>query len=179
MNLFGATVWLGWLMIAVMAVTAVPPVIVGRLKLGLARELHDKVLYADADMNKADWMTSLGTIVGSSASEWFVVDGCAAAVFIAGSIVHDGVSNLRAAVVDLMDAGDDLRRHATASARRTGGSVSRWPPWVREAGSRVRDEGHVFHIEAFVVPRRRKVAIADIEHAREACVGSTGRSRTS
>ncbi|MCW2163276.1 Divalent metal cation (Fe/Co/Zn/Cd) transporter [Microbacterium hydrothermale] len=172
-NLFGATVWLGWLMIAVMAVTAVPPVIVGRLKLGLARELHDKVLYADADMNKADWMTSLGTIVGVlgiGVGLWWM--DAAAAVFIAGSIVHDGVSNLRAAVVDLMDARattfDDTRPHPLV------GRVDQYLaglPWVREAGSRVRDEGHVFHIEAFVVPRRRKVAIADIEHAREACVG--------
>ena len=43
-------------------------------------------------------------------------------------------------------------------------------PWVARAGSRVRDEGHVFHIEAFVVPRRRKVALADIERARQGCV---------
>ncbi|HRL81685.1 MAG TPA: hypothetical protein PLK46_15340, partial [Propioniciclava sp.] len=27
-------------------------------------QLHDKVLYADADMNKADWLTAAGSIVG-------------------------------------------------------------------------------------------------------------------
>jgi cation diffusion facilitator family transporter len=171
-DLFGATIWLGWLMIAVMVITGIPPVIVGRMKLGLARELHDKVLYADADMNKADWMTSVGTIVGVlgiGVGLWWM--DAAAALFIAASIVHDGVSNLRAAVVDLMDARattfDDAQPHPLV------GRVDQYLaslPWVREAGSRVRDEGHVFHIEAFVVPHRRKVALSDIETAREGCV---------
>ena len=171
-NLFGVTIWLGWLMIAVMAVTGIPPVIVGRMKLGLARELHDKVLYADADMNKADWMTSVGTIVGVlgiGVGLWWM--DAAAAIFIAGSIVHDGVGNLRAAVVDLMDARattfDDAHPHPLVDR------VDQYLaglPWVREAGSRVRDEGHVFHVEAFVVPRRKKVALADVDGARQGCV---------
>ena len=67
-ELFGTSVWLGWLMIAVMVVTGVPPVFLGRAKMKLARELHNKVLYADADMNRADWMTSAGSIVASPAS---------------------------------------------------------------------------------------------------------------
>lgn len=172
LDLFGVTVWLGWLMIAVMAVTAVPPVIVGRMKLGLARELHDKVLYADADMNKADWMTSLGTIVGVlgiGVGLWWM--DAAAAIFIAASIVHDGVSNLRAAIVDLMDARattfDDRQPHPLA------GRVDQYLAgldWVDRAGSRIRDEGHVFHIEAFVVPRDETVPLAAIEAAREGCV---------
>lgn len=171
-NLFGVTVWLGWLMIAVMAVTAVPPVIVGRMKLGLARELHDKVLYADADMNKADWMTSLGTIVGVlgiGVGLWWM--DAAAAIFIAASIVHDGVSNLRAAIVDLMDARattfDDRQPHPLA------GRVDQYLAsldWIDRAGSRVRDEGHVFHIEAFVVPRDETVPLTALEAAREGCV---------
>ena len=63
-QIFGHTVWLGWLMIAAMAYTIAPPVILGRMKMRLAEELHDKVLYADAAMNKADWMTAVGAIVG-------------------------------------------------------------------------------------------------------------------
>lgn len=46
-ELFGVTIWLGWLMIAVMATIAVPPVLIGRIKLKLAEELHNKVLYAE------------------------------------------------------------------------------------------------------------------------------------
>src|SRR5690625_7232234 len=60
----GVVMWSGWLMIAALAYTAVPPVLLGRAKLPLAKELHDRVLYADADMNKADWMTAAGGIVG-------------------------------------------------------------------------------------------------------------------
>lgn len=171
-EVFGVTMWLGWLMIAVMAVTAIPPVIVGRLKIGLARELHDKVLYADADMNKADWMTSAGTIVGVlgiGIGLWWM--DAAAAIFISLSIVHDGVSNLRAAVVDLMDARattfDDKRPHPLAER------VDQYLaglPWVSAAGTRVRDQGHVFHIEAFVVPRNTRLSLEDIESAREGCV---------
>jgi hypothetical protein len=48
-QLFGTTVWTGWLMMAAMVVTAIPPVILGRQKLRLAPVLHNKVLYADAD----------------------------------------------------------------------------------------------------------------------------------
>ena len=39
-------------MIPALVYSAIPAVIIGRLKLPLARELHDKVLYADAQMNK-------------------------------------------------------------------------------------------------------------------------------
>jgi hypothetical protein len=47
-------VWLGWLMIAALAWSAIPSVVLGRAKLPLAAELHDKVLYADAKMNRAN-----------------------------------------------------------------------------------------------------------------------------
>ena len=63
-TVFGYTFWAGWLMIAALAYTLVPPVLLGRAKLKPASELHDKVLYADADMNKADWQTAAAGIVG-------------------------------------------------------------------------------------------------------------------
>jgi hypothetical protein len=43
-------VWLGWLMIAALAWSAIPSVVLGRAKLPLAAE----VLYADAKMNRAN-----------------------------------------------------------------------------------------------------------------------------
>lgn len=171
-ELFGNSIWLGWLMVAVMAFTALPPVFIGRIKLKLAKSLHDKVLYADADMNKADWTTALGTIVGVlgiGVGLWWL-DG-AAALFIAGGILWDGVRNLKAAVLDLMDERartfDDREPHPVAE------KIERYLrslPWVREAGCRVRDQGHVFHVEAFVVPRRRRgPRVSELERAREAC----------
>ena len=51
----GQVIWVGWLMVAVMALSCVGPVILGRMKAAPAAALHDKVLFADADMNRADF----------------------------------------------------------------------------------------------------------------------------
>lgn len=172
-DLFGVTLWLGWLMIAVMVVTGVPPVIIGRMKMRLARELHNKVLYADADMNKADWQTAVGSIVGVTGiglGLWWL--DSVAALFIAAGILRDGLKNLRGAVADLMDERattfDDRAPHPLAH------DVDRYlaaMPWVERVGSRVRDEGHVFHIEAFIVPvGGRTPSLDELEAARRGCV---------
>ena len=63
-ELFGRKIWLGWLMIPALVWGIVPPVILGRMKLTVARTLHDKVLFADADMNRADWMTGVAGLLG-------------------------------------------------------------------------------------------------------------------
>lgn len=150
----GWSLWSGWLMIAALAYTAVPPVLLGRAKLPVADTLHDRVLYADADMNKADWMTALGGIVGIlgiGVGLWWA--DAAAALFIAGGILKDGWKNMRTAVGALMDAraetveGDDP--HPLVGDIED--SLRTWG-WVRDARARVRDQGHVFHVEAFVVP---------------------------
>lgn len=57
-------IWAGWVMIAALLYSIIPPVILGRMKLPLARALHESTLYADASMNKADWITSAAAIVG-------------------------------------------------------------------------------------------------------------------
>ncbi|SFN35249.1 cation transporter [Mycetocola miduiensis] len=172
-ELFGQVFWLGWLMMGVMALIALPPVFIGRAKMKLARELHDKVLYADADMNKADWMTAVGSIVGVGGiglGLWWA--DSAAALFIAGSILWDGLKNTRAAVEDLMDTRamtfDDAKPHPIVHKV---DEYLRSLDWVADAGSRARDQGHVFHIESFVVPRsRRKVSLSDLNEARDGCI---------
>ncbi|HLT84869.1 MAG TPA: cation transporter [Phototrophicaceae bacterium] len=154
MELGGNVVWSGWLMIAVLAYTAVPPVLLGRAKMPLAQQLHDRVLYADADMNKADWMTAVGGIVGIlgiGLGLWWA--DAVAALFISGSILYDGVTNMRVAVSALMDAraetydGQDPHPLVPQIDERLSAL-----PWVASARSRVRDQGHVFHVESFVVP---------------------------
>lgn len=172
-ELFGQVVWLGWLMIGAMALTAAPPVYLGHVKMKLAEDLHDKVLYADADMNKADWMTGVGSIVGVAGigiGLWWA--DAVAALFISVSILWDGVRNMRAAVADLMDARattfDDASPHPLIA------EVDRYLrslDWVQEAGSRVRDEGHVFHVEAFIVPRNHSLPSMETwGNARSACL---------
>ncbi len=172
-ELFGQVFWLGWLMMGVMAAIALPPVFIGRAKMKLARALHDKVLYADADMNKADWMTAVGSIVGVGGiglGIWWT--DSAAALFIAGSILWDGIKNIRAAIDDLMDSRattfDDAKPHPVVHRV---DEYLRSLDWVSDAGSRARDEGHVFHIESFVVPRsRRKVSLSELAAAREGSI---------
>ena len=169
----GFTVWSGWLMIAVLAYTGIPPVLLGRAKMPLARTLHDRVLYADADMNKADWMTAAGAVVGVlgiGVGLWWA--DAVAALFISGSIVHDGVRNLRVAVIALMDA-----RAADVEGREPHPLVRELDehlgalPWVAQVRSRVRDEGHVFHVESFVVPvAGASPSLEELRRARESAI---------
>ncbi|WP_288871631.1 cation transporter [uncultured Microbacterium sp.] len=167
-QLFGQTIWLGWLMVAVMAVVIVGPVFLyGPAKSKLAPVLHNKLLYADADMAKADWQTTVASIVGVlgvGVGVWWL-DG-AAALFIALGIIWDGFRNTRTAIVDLMDQRartyDSKNPHPLA---RDIVSYLRSRPWVADAGVRMRDQGQVFHVEAFVVPHRSKVSVEDIDAA--------------
>ncbi|MGO2520361.1 MAG: cation diffusion facilitator family transporter [Microbacterium sp.] len=168
-NLFGHTIWLGWLMVAVMLMIVVGPLIYGPAKSKIAPVLHNKLLYADADMAKADWQTNAASIVGVlgiGIGLWWL-DGVAA-IFISLGIVQDGYRNTKSAVADLMDQRartyDDKEPHPLASEIV---STLRAMPWVADAAVRMRDEGHVFHIEAFVVPRKRRVSLRQIDHAAE------------
>lgn len=152
--LFGHDIWAGWPMIAAMTVTGIAPVILGRIKLRLAEQLHDKLLRADADMLKADWSTALATIIGVlgiGVGLWWM--DSVAAILVSLSILYDGVTNLRAAVGDLMDARatrfDNSEEHPLIDAAEARAHTL---PWVADAGARVRDQGHVFHVELFVTP---------------------------
>ncbi|MFJ4253140.1 cation transporter [Microbacterium sp. NPDC090003] len=168
--LFGQTIWLGWLMVAVMAVVVVGPIFFyGPAKAKLAPVLHNKLLYADADMAKADWQTTVASIVGvlgvGSGAWW--LDG-AAAVFISLGIIWDGFRNTKAAIVDLMDQRartyDSSAPHPLA---RDIVSYLRSRTWVADAAVRLRDQGQVFHVEAFVVPRRGSVSLRHITEVSE------------
>lgn len=168
--LFGHTIWLGWLMIGAMLLVVVGPVFLyGPAKAKLAPVLHNKLLYTDADMAKADWHTNAASIVGVlgiGVGLWWL-DGVAA-LFISLGIIHDGFRNTKSAVVDLMDqrarSYDDGEPHPLAAEIV---DTLRGLPWVADAAVRMRDQGHVFHIEAFVVPRRRRVSLKQIDEASE------------
>lgn len=152
--IFGQDIWAGWLMIAVMAITTIPMVALGRKKMKLAEKLHDKLLYADADMAKADWGTAIATsvgILGIGIGLWWA--DAAAALVVSVSIVKDGITNIKAAVTGLSDARatrfDNSAVHPlTEEVEKLARSVG----WVADARARVRDQGHIFHTEMFVVP---------------------------
>lgn len=166
--LFGHTIWLGWLMVAVMAVTSIGPFFYGHAKAKLAPVLHNKVLFADADMAKADWTTTVASIVGvlGIGVGWWWLDGTAA-LFISVGIVYDGWRNARAAVRDLID--QRARTHDDGEPHPLMKRIVREleaQPWVRSASVRMRDMGQVFHVEAFVVPTRDRISVRRIEEAR-------------
>lgn len=171
-SLGGITVWAGWLMIAVMALVAIPPVILGRMKMKLAGPLHDKVLKADADMNRADWTTGLATIAGVTgiAFGYWWADSLAA-ILVAGSILKDGISNTRSAVRDLLDARatpiDSAKPHPLVGKLE---AMAGEAPWVAASTVRVRDMGHVFHSEIMVTPHPGIDPTLDqIEELRDRC----------
>lgn len=153
-HLFGHTIWAGWLMIAAMVYTGVGPVVLGHLKKPLAETLHDKVLFADSEMNAADWRTAAAAIVGiiGIGVGWWWADAVAA-LLIATSILRDGVKGIANALRDLMDGEarthDDKHTHPLVNAVLT---AANGPAWVGEAAVRLRDQGHLMHAEVFVVP---------------------------
>ena len=103
-ELFGQRIWLGWLMIAALAYSVVPPVILGRLKKKPSESISDKILHTDADMNAADWQTGLAGIAGIAgiAVGWWWADAVAAGL-ISFSILKDGLTNVRIALAELLD----------------------------------------------------------------------------
>ena len=103
-TILGYQIWAGWLMIAALLYSIIPPVILGRMKLPLARRLQDKVLHTDAEMNKADWQTGLAAIagvIGLGLGLWWA-DALAAGI-ISFSILKDGLTAMRSATAELVD----------------------------------------------------------------------------
>ncbi|MFF5217724.1 cation diffusion facilitator family transporter [Micromonospora sp. NPDC000442] len=153
-EVLGHQVWLGWVMIAALCVTMVPAILLGRAKQRLAQQLHDKVLYADAEMNRADWLTASAAILGIlgiGAGLWWA--DAVAALVIGADIVRDGLRTSRSAVANLMDnrprVVDGSRPHPLRDDLLTAVLDH---DWVADAWLRLREEGHVFVGELLVVP---------------------------
>lgn len=165
-EIFGATIWLGWLMIAALMYSVILPVIFGRLKMRPARELHDKVLWADALMNKADWMTGLAAavgVIGIGFGLWWA--DAVAAILIAFDVLRDGYHHTMAAVRDLMDEVprtiddkevDPLPGHIQGILDELA--------WVQESKVRLRDEGRFLSGTIFVRPRERLIDLTWIQY---------------
>lgn len=154
MTIAGSTVWAGWPMIAAILATVGPSILLGRRKLQLAPEVHDKILFADAQMMKADWVTATATavgVLGVGLGFWWVDPVAAALVSL--SILKDGVDNVGVAVGDLIERRpmktDQSGPEPLAEELR---QCIEELDWVANAGVRLREVGHVFFGEVFVTP---------------------------
>jgi cation diffusion facilitator family transporter len=175
---FGHQLWAGWPMIAVLAYSAIPPLVLGHMKLEPARALHDKTLKADSDMNRADWLTAGAGIVGilGIGIGWWWADAAAAGT-ISIAIVKDGATNLMRVVSDLMDQEpttvEGERSDVPERLERALNELS----WVRDVDVRLREEGHVFAGEAFLVVTSTDDLRVKLEEARRAAHGVDWRVR--
>jgi cation diffusion facilitator family transporter len=174
---FGQTVWLGWLMVPALVYSTVPAVLLGRAKTPIAERLHDKVLYADARMNRADWMTAvaaLAGVLGIAVGLWWA--DAAAAVLISADVARDGMRHTRLAAGALMD--ETPRRVASAERHPLEGRIRDAVaalPWVEDVQVRLREEGHVFFGD--VVVRARLDALESAEGLARGLADAEARAR--
>ncbi len=170
MKIFGENIWQGWLMLATLTYSAIPAVIIGLKKLSIAEKLHDKVLFTDAEMNKADWMSTgaafLG-VLGIGLGFWWA-DAVAAAI-ISIDIIYDGFSNLKSSLLDLMDRIPETVDHKSVDP-----IVSKLNKmfndldWIESSHVRLREEGHVYFGEAVIIPKENTRYLLDrIKDARD------------
>ena len=166
-ELWGHRVWLGWLMIAALVYSIIPPLILGRMKLPLAVELHDKALQTDANINKGDWLAGLAGIfgiLGIAYGYWW--SDSVAAILISGEILRDGFSDMRNSIAQLMnrtptsvdgEEDDPVPAKIEEELRRLS--------WVKEARTRLREDGDVLTGEVFVVPRDEQGLLDRLQQA--------------
>lgn len=167
--LWGRPVWLGWLMLPVLFYSAAPAVILGYLKHRPARELHDKTLYADADMNKADWMTAAAAmlgVLGIGMGFWWA--DSVAALAISTSVLRDGFKHTRTVIADLMDRTPMTTDHGAMEPHpEMVRQAMRRLDWVADAKVRLRENGHVFFGEIYILPTSGAADVHQVRQARE------------
>jgi cation diffusion facilitator family transporter len=168
-ELFGQRIWLGWLMIAALIYSVIPPFVLGRMKLPLARELHEKALHTDANINKGDWLSGVAGVLGilGIAYGYWWADAVAAGL-ISLEIIRDGVGDLRNSVAQLMNKrpSDVESREKDPAADKVQQELERLD-WVLKARVRLREDGDVLTGEAFVVPRDESNLLERLKQASE------------
>jgi divalent metal cation (Fe/Co/Zn/Cd) transporter len=167
MEVFGTTLWAGWPMCAVVVWRGFAAAFVARLKLPLGKVLHNKVIHADAAMNKADWLTSVSTVVGllgTGLGFWWA-DAVAAAV-ISTDILKDGYTHLKSAVSDLIDRIPETIESGTEEP--INAKVKEYiesQDWIEKSIVRLHEQGNFFFGEAYVVPKSEDGLIQKIDKA--------------
>ena len=144
-EIFGSQIWLGWLMIAALIYSCIPPAILGYLKRDVATKLHDKSLYISGTVDKGDWLSGAAGVVGilGIALGYWWTDALAGA-FISYEIIKDGWEGLKNSTLQLMDMRptDVTEKEPDPVIEKVEHTVNTLP-WVLEASIRLREEGDV------------------------------------
>ena len=162
-EIFDWQLWSGWVMLAALAYSGLPPLILGCMKRKLADELHDKVLFADAKMNTADWLTASAAatgVIGIGLGLWWA--DAAAAIVISLDILHDGQKYLRESMGDLMDEhpktyDESKPDPVVGQIRQELESVA----WIEVAAIRTREHGHLISGDVWIVPAGAEEGLAE------------------
>lgn len=155
--------WHGWLVIAALAYSIAVPMITGGARQRLAIALHDKGLYADATMGRANWLAGTAAIVGVlgiGLGLWWV--DWVATLVIGADILRYGARHTRTAVCDLID--EVPRRLDTGDVDPLGARIHSHLvalDWVADARVRLREEGRRLTGMAFVCPQADTAALLD------------------
>ncbi len=167
--LFGKEHWLGWLMLAALMYSCIPAIILGRLKLPLAKRLHEKVLFVDSHAQKADWLTAAGGmvgVIGIGFGIWWL--DSVVAIAISSSIVYDGITRTRDSMKDLLEempmTTDNKNIHPLVNdVIRTCLECE----WVSDVRVRLRESGMVFVGDVLVIPKQKDNLIHRAAQLRE------------
>lgn len=173
-EILGFRTWSGWFMIAALIYSAIPPVILGRLKQPLARELHEKTLFADAEMNKADWMTAVaavGGIIGIGFGLWWA--DSVAALFISLDVARDGFRNMKGVMSDLMQQRPTTVDHkGPLPLPEIVVELLNDLDWVESSQIRLHESGMLIQGDAWLVTRSGSVTPAQLREATELIHGA-------
>lgn len=177
MSVFGYDLWAGWLMIAALIYSIIPPVVLGRMKMPVAAAIHDKVLVADGSMQKADWLADVAAIagiIGIGFGLWWA-DAVAAAI-ISVDVAYDGGRHVLRAICDLLDQTprtiDRADRYPGVDAIRNAVLAL---DWVEQVKVEMREEGRLLTGTIYVTPRPGVDAIERLEEVSQAARASDWR----
>jgi divalent metal cation (Fe/Co/Zn/Cd) transporter len=153
-TIFGQTVWLGWIMIGLMLTTAIPQIVLGKMKTPVAKLIHDKALHADAEMNRANWMTNGAGAIGLmlvAFGYWW--GDSLAALLISLDIMRDGYTSVARSLSDVMDhhpteIESDKQDPLVTDIHRTLKKL----PFVENQTVLIREHGRYIYAEIFIQP---------------------------
>ncbi|KTC67777.1 Cation efflux family protein [Legionella birminghamensis] len=167
-HIAGYSIWMGFIMMIALLWSSIPSTILGHIKIPLAHKLYDKILFADSKMNKASWMSGFASIIGiAGIGVGFWWADASIAILISLSILNDGYSNLKYAILDLMDeVPKTIEKNKTDPLISAVKSILKQEDWVKSFEIRFRVVGHLFFGDIFIISDKKMISPEKIQALR-------------